>query len=191
MHFFVDLSKVFNRVRHDTLTKNLACYGVKHKTLDLLKNHLSNRKQYVQLNDMTFIVRSISVRVPQGSIIGPLLFNILSNDILKAFTKFVFISYADDTTLNSTLDCFEQNVPEIQKAIVSELQKSSIIFKCCKIKFMPFYMSQKVVPEVSFTINNVIIEHIKVLIFLGPILDFGEERLFILASIHSSICLIL
>ena len=96
---------------------------MKNKAPDLLKSYLSNRKQYVKLNDITSTVRSISVGVPQGSIIGPLLFNNFINDIVKASTKFSFILYADDTTLNSTLDCFGQNVIEIQEAIVAELQK--------------------------------------------------------------------
>ena len=58
------------------LIEKLAYYGVKNKALDLLKSYLSNRKQYVKLNDITSTVRSISVELPQGSIIGPLLFNI-------------------------------------------------------------------------------------------------------------------
>ena len=62
--------------------------------------------------------------VPQGSIIGPLLlFNIFSNDIVKASQKFAFIFYADHTTLNSTLDSFGNDPEEIQNSIVKELKK--------------------------------------------------------------------
>ena len=88
----------------------------------LLKNYLSNRKQYVQLSDVRSSVRSISVGVPQGSILGLLLFNIFINDIVKSSIKFNFILYADDTILNSTLDSFGQDALEIQNTIVSELQ---------------------------------------------------------------------
>ena len=147
INFYIDLSKAFDSLRHDILNEKLAYYGVKNKALDLLKSYLTNRKQYVKLNDITSTVRSISVGVPQGSIIGPLLFNIFINDKVKASTKFSFILYADDTTLNSTLDCFGQNVIEIQKAIVAELPK---IFKWLKLnrlslnvaksKFMLFHM---------------------------------------------------
>ena len=178
INFYIDLSKAFDSLRHDILIEKLAYYGVKNKALDLLKSYLSNRKQYVKLNDITSTVRSISVGVPQGSIIGPLLFNIFINDIVKANTKFSFILYADDTTLNSTLDCFGQNVIEIQEAIVAELQK---VFKWLKLnilslnvaksKFMLFHMPQKVVPELSFTINDMVIDHVKEFTFLGLILD--------------------
>ena len=88
----------------------------------LLKSYLSNRKQYVQLSDVRSSVRSISVGVPQGSILGLLLFNIFINDIVKSSIKFNFILYADDTILNSTLDSFGQDALEIQNTIVSELQ---------------------------------------------------------------------
>ena len=178
INFYIDLSKAFDSLRHDILIEKLAYYGVKNKALDLLKSYLSNQKQYVKLNDITSTVRSISVRVPQGSIIGPLLFNIFINDIVKASTKFSFILYADDTTLNSTLDCFGQNVIEIQEAIVAELQK---VFKWLKLnrlslnvvksKFMLFHMPQKVVPELSFTINDMVIDHVKEFTFFRP--DIG------------------
>ena len=60
--------------------------------------------------------------VPQGSVIGPLLFNIVINDIIKSSSKFSFILYADDTTLNSTLDNFGTNPDDIEKSIIIELQ---------------------------------------------------------------------
>ena len=173
INFYIDLSKAFDSLRHDILIEKLAYYGVKNKALDLLKSYLSNRKQYVKLNDITSTVRSISVGVPQGSIIGPLLFNIFINDIVKASTKFSFILYADDTTLHSTLDSFGQNVIEIQEAIVAELQKvfkwlklNRLSLNVAKSKFMLFHMPQKIVPELSFTINDMVIDHVKEFTFL-------------------------
>ena len=59
---------------------------------------------------------------PQGSVIGPLLFNIVNNDIIKSSYKFSFILYADDTTLNSTLDNFGTNPDDIENSIIIELQ---------------------------------------------------------------------
>ena len=130
------------------------------------------------MNNITSTVRSISVGVPQGSIIGPLLFNIFINDIVKASTKFAFILYTNDTTLNTTLHCFGKNVIEIQEAIVAELQKvfkwlklNRLSLNVAKSKFMLFHMPQKVVPELSFTINDMVIDHVKEFTFLGLILD--------------------
>ena len=178
INFYIGLSKAFDSLRHDILIEKLAYYGVKNKALDLLKSYLSNRKQYVKLNDITSTFRSISVGVPQGSIISPLLFNIFKNDIVKAGTKFSLYLHAVDTTLNSTLDCFGQNVIEIQEAIVAEYQKVFKWFKLnrlplnvAKSKFTLFHMPQNIVPELSFTINDMVIDHVKEFTFLCLILD--------------------
>ena len=64
--------------------------------------------------------------IPQGSVLGPLLFNIFINGIIHASELFNFILYADDTTLNSTLDCHGTTTDEIESSIVNELQN---IFK--------------------------------------------------------------
>ena len=86
-------------------------------------------------------MKPVLTGVPQGSIIGPLLFTIFINDIVKASQKFAFILYADDTTLNSTLDSFGNDPEEIQNSIVRELEKifkwldvNKIMFECHKIK---------------------------------------------------------
>ena len=68
-------------------------------------------------------MRLVSTGVPQGSIVGLLLFNIFINDIIKACSKFAFILYADDTTLNSTLDSIGNDTEEIQNSIISELKR--------------------------------------------------------------------
>ena len=98
-------------------------------------------------------VKPISMGVPQGSVIGPLLFNIVSNDIIKSSSKFSFILYADDTTLNSTLDTFGTNQVDIKKSIIIELQtilKWLDVNKLClnvsKSKVMLFHMPQKIIP---------------------------------------------
>ena len=92
-----------------------------------MKSYLCNRKQFVQIGDIESKMRPVTTGVPHGSIVGLLLlFNIFINDIVMASQKFNFILYADDTSLNSTLDCFGNREGEIQISITTELQK---IFK--------------------------------------------------------------
>ena len=102
---------------HYILLEKLAYYGVQNKAKDLLESYLSNRKQFVQIAEIVSQVKPISM----GSVMGPLLFNIVINDIIKSSSKFSFILYADDTTLNSTLDTFGTNQVNIEKFIIIEL----------------------------------------------------------------------
>ena len=106
-------------------------------------------------------MKQILTGVPQGSIIGPLLFNIFINDVVKACGKFAFILYADATTLNATLDCFGKNTYEIENSITYELQKVFKWFdvnKLClivtKLKFMLY------IPQLSFNINGLNMEYV-------------------------------
>ena len=79
-------------------------------------------------------MKQVLTGVPQGSIIGLLLFNILINHIVKACDKFDFILYADDTTLNSTLDCFGKNTDEIKTQSHMSCKKFFKWFDVNKIK---------------------------------------------------------
>ena len=80
----------------------------------LLRSYISNRTQYVQIDKISESMLSINTGVPQGSSMGPILFNIFSNDIVMSSNKFNIILCADNTTLNVTVESFGETVADIQ-----------------------------------------------------------------------------
>ena len=118
MNICLDLSKAFDTLDHEILIHKLQYYGVSGSALRLFKNYLTERKQYVVYNETRSEFGSISTVVPQGSILGPLLFIIYINDIAQSTSHFNFITYADDTTL-----CGTQTSHNVAKTTEHELNK--------------------------------------------------------------------
>ena len=194
INFYIDLAKAFDSLNHDILLDKLSYYGVNGTPKTLLKSYLSDRKQYVKIDEVKSSIQSIKTGVPQGSIVGPLLFNIFINDIIKSSKKFNFILYADDTTLNSTVDNFGNTTDEIQSSIINELQticKWLDLNKLClnvnKSKFMLFHMPQRVTPLLHFELNGSPIEYIQEFNFLGLTLDNSLSFKFHLTKIGNKI----
>ena len=100
---YLDLSKAFDTLNFDILLSKLNFYGVHGINLAWFKSYLENRQNYVEIYGYKSEITTSSLGVPQGSILGPLLFNIYINDILFSSEFFNFINYADDATLLNTL----------------------------------------------------------------------------------------
>ena len=93
-----DLSKAFDCLNHELLIAKLAAYGFDHKSLNLILSYLSGRKHRTKVNNCFSKWTEIISGVPQGSILGPLLFNIYINDIFFFVNEDRITNYADDTT---------------------------------------------------------------------------------------------
>ena len=179
---FPDLSKAFDTLDHDILLDKLSYYGVKETALSLLKSYLSNRKQYVEYLNTTSNFTDIKTGVPQGSILGPLLFIIFINDFTSASTIFSLIMYmyADDTTLCSTLNAFKpksqnetlnDNINKELCEIDKWLKLNKLSLDTTKSKFIIFHMPQKRVEIPIININNVNIECVANFDFSGVTID--------------------
>jgi len=96
---YLDFSKAFDTIDHRILIRKLNEYGIRGIALKWLKEYLSNRQQYVSFNNCNSDYQSITCGVPQGSILGPLLFILYINDLPKVSEILFPILYADDSNI--------------------------------------------------------------------------------------------
>ena len=96
---FLDLAKAFDTVNHKILLEKLYNYGFRGTAQKIIESYLSNRKQVVKINDTTSDELTITCGVPQGTILGPILFILYINDLFEILSQGELISFADDTCL--------------------------------------------------------------------------------------------
>jgi len=96
---FLDLSKAFDSLQHDILLRKLQHYGIRGVTLNWFRSYLSNRTQSVSFQNVNSQPKIVNCGVPQGSVLGPLLFLIYVNDLANSSKLGEFIIYADDTNI--------------------------------------------------------------------------------------------
>ena len=111
---YLDLSKVFDTIDHSILLNKLNYYGIQGNSLKWFESYLTNRKQQVEFKECLSTLKEITTGVPQGSILGPLLFIIYMNDISKVTNKFHFTLYADDTFLIEPLCTYTADLKKQQ-----------------------------------------------------------------------------
>ena len=97
MHLFRFEKKAFDTVNHPILFEKLYHYGIRGYALEFFESYLKNRKQYVSCNNTSSHITTIEYGVPQGSVLGPLLFVMYVNDIVNAVQGMKIRLFADDT----------------------------------------------------------------------------------------------
>ena len=116
---FIDLRKAFDIVNHAILLTKMEHYGIRGTALEWFKSYLNNRKQYVYINGETSQLKDITCGVPQGSVLGPLLFLIYINDLPNISEVLQLFLFADDTNIY-----YEAELPEkLELVINKELKK--------------------------------------------------------------------
>ena len=153
---FLDLSKAFDTLNHEILLTKLRHCGILSKQLDFFQSYLDNRREFVDFNDTVATTAHISTGVPQGSILGPLLFIIYINNMPLASNLLKLIIYGDDTTIITSFDMSNCTSSHINKELENiskwpKLNKLSLNIK--KSKFMAYHIPQKK----SFTLPSLLI----------------------------------
>ena len=176
INIYLDLSKAFDTLDHDILITKLRYYGFKSTSIDLLKSYLNNRTQKVEFNDILSDISVLKCGVPQGSILGPLLFLIYVNDITKATKHFHPILYADDTTLCASLNHHWKNDDNVKlnkelNDVSNWMKLNKLTLNINKTKAMLFHTPYKNVKRPSLNIDNVQIDFVQNFNFLGIILN--------------------
>ena len=144
---FLDIRKAFDDIDHSILLEKLLHYGVSKDSLLFIKSYLMNRTQCCSVNGKLSSVRQISYGVPQGSILGPLLFIIYMNDSPNAVKSADICMYADDTSTSSTItksrDLETKIIPEFLN-ICDWLKANKLTLDALKTEFMIIGSHQRV-----------------------------------------------
>ena len=177
---FLDLSKAFDLVDHRTLLKKLSLYGVEINGLNWFKSFLSNRSQVVSYMGKTSNVQKVTVGVPQGSLLGPLLFTIFINDLPFTLLNSQLDMYADDQTLLTS----GISVPHVNDSLQNDvilsnnwIQSNGMMINEGKTKAMLVGSRQKIKDvnisseQLDISINNKQISCVTSEKMLGPTLD--------------------
>ena len=179
---FLDIKKAFDTVDHQILIQKLDHYGFQGNELDFIESYLDNRQQCCQIEGYTSSMRKISCGVPQGSILGPLLFIMYMNDLPSAVPDVDITMYADDTAIDTAF----RTVGEIKQPLLPAffrlcqwLDKNKLSLNVVKTEFMILGTNSRLrdldsdpasTPYI-LSVGNIEIKRVKSTKYLGLIVD--------------------
>ena len=174
---FLDLKKAFDTVDHVILLKKLNCYGVDDRALAWFRSYLEDRQQVCYVNGVTSSMARITCGVPQGSILGPLLFLLYVNDFPKSLDYGMARLFADDTNLTFSGCCLaalQDEMTKDLKGITSWLSANKLTLNVLKTDFMLIGSRQRVAAlegNVTLRLNDAVLQQVHSLKCLGVNVD--------------------
>ena len=152
---FIDLKKAFDTVNHDILIIKLAFYGIRGISHKWLKVYLTNISQFVVVDSKTSSTKQLTCGVPQGSVLGPVLFLLYINDLCSVSNVLKLVLFADDTNIFYSSD----SLHDLQTTVNAELSK---LFAWFSVKKLSLNLTKT---------NYIFIPRVTVVKFLGIIID--------------------
>ena len=157
---YMDLSKAFDSLNHELLIAKLKCYGLDQHAVEFFRSHLSNRCQCCKVNNTLGDWRKIIAGVPQGSILGPLLFNIFLNDIFIFLNNANLGNYAHDSTLyayNKKLETVICNLRQEFSVLSNWFYDNYMVLNPGKCHFMLFGVKEN--EQCDLVCNVITLKH--------------------------------
>ena len=170
----MDLSKAFDCLPHQLLLSKLYFYGLSKNACTLLKSYLQNRRQRVKLGSARSEWSILQNGVPQGSALGPLLFNVFMNDLfVKLCDRCSLYNYADDNTISishSDTDELKRQLQDCSEMAIQWFESNQMQVNPSKFQLMIMYSGLKPGP-IELTICNQVIQSVECVKLLGIHID--------------------
>ena len=172
---FLDMSKAFDSISHSTLCKKLEYYGLRGNVKSWFVSYLKDRTIRVKYKNTLSDEHTVNYGTPQGSVLGPLMYILLSNDLPKCLKFSSCVTFADDTTVfisGNNLRFLYKKINEDLKSLSDWFNSNSLTLNVEKTKYILFRSKQKSVnTSGNIELNKKTIPQVKSIKFLGIVLD--------------------